>query len=205
MRTAMLPLVDVVRSDWLLADKSVDTALTTITDVFDFYSRDLVMDSGHAPIIGQTSQVLNPRGRIPKADTQNLIIRGSNVPEPVIEILIEAAGNRHVWWLEFDWNDRREERQHWACWRDSARFRVFQGWAASRISFFYWWNKGNRVLILPILFQRADSFRASGSHMQNTASQCSRLLAQFNWLAAGLLPGLLSGSGALTGISRAGR
>jgi hypothetical protein len=75
----MLPLVDIVRSNWLLADKSVDTALAPITDVFDFYGRDLVTDSWHAPIIGQTSQGLNPRGRIPKADTQNLITRDSNV------------------------------------------------------------------------------------------------------------------------------
>ena len=51
MRTPMLPLVDIVRSSWLLADKSVDTALTTITDVFDFYGRDLVADSGHTLMI----------------------------------------------------------------------------------------------------------------------------------------------------------
>jgi hypothetical protein len=54
MRTPMLPLVDIVRSSWLLADKSVDTALATITDVFDFYGRDLVADSGHALMIGET-------------------------------------------------------------------------------------------------------------------------------------------------------
>ncbi len=45
MRTAMLPLVDIVRSDRLLADQAVDTALGTITDVFDFYGRDLAADS----------------------------------------------------------------------------------------------------------------------------------------------------------------
>ena len=44
MRTSMLPLVDVVRSDRLLADKAVDASLTTITDVFDFYSRDLAAE-----------------------------------------------------------------------------------------------------------------------------------------------------------------
>jgi hypothetical protein len=48
MRTSMLPLVDIVRSSWLLADKSIDTTLTAITDVFDFYGRDLSADSGHA-------------------------------------------------------------------------------------------------------------------------------------------------------------
>ena len=47
MRTPMLPLVDIVRSSWLLTDKSVDTPLTSITDVFDFYSRDLAANSGH--------------------------------------------------------------------------------------------------------------------------------------------------------------
>ncbi len=31
-----------------------------------------------------------------------------------LQSLKEAAGNRHVWWLEFDRNDRWEERQHWA-------------------------------------------------------------------------------------------
>ena len=39
MRTPMLPLVDIVRSSWLLADKSIDTPLATITNVFDFYGR----------------------------------------------------------------------------------------------------------------------------------------------------------------------
>jgi hypothetical protein len=38
--------------------------------------------------------------------------------------------------VDCDWNGRREEMQHWACWRKSGRFRVFQDWAASRISFF---------------------------------------------------------------------
>ena len=59
MRTSMLPLVDIVRSSWLLADKSVDTALTTITDVFDFYGRDLVANSGHALMISETGSALN--------------------------------------------------------------------------------------------------------------------------------------------------
>ena len=52
MRTSMLPLVDIVSCDWLLADKSVYTALTTITDVLDFYGRDLVADLGHASRFG---------------------------------------------------------------------------------------------------------------------------------------------------------
>ena len=30
-------------------------------------------------------------------------------------------------------------------------FGCHQGWTASRISFFSWWNKENRVLIFPIL------------------------------------------------------
>ena len=59
MRTSVLPLVDIVRGSWLLADKSVDTALTSITDVFNFYSRDLVVDSRHALMIWETGAVLN--------------------------------------------------------------------------------------------------------------------------------------------------
>ena len=59
MRTPVLPLVDIVRSSRLLADKSIDTSLTTITDVFDFYGRDLVADSGHALMIWETGAVLN--------------------------------------------------------------------------------------------------------------------------------------------------
>jgi hypothetical protein len=30
-----------------------------------------------------------------------------------LQSLKEAAGNRHVWWLEFDRNDRWEKGQHW--------------------------------------------------------------------------------------------
>jgi hypothetical protein len=59
MRTPMLPLVDIVRSNWLLADKSVDTALAPITDVFDFYGRDLAANSGHALMIGETGYTHN--------------------------------------------------------------------------------------------------------------------------------------------------
>jgi hypothetical protein len=59
MRTAMLPLVDIVRSDRLLADKSVDTTFTSIADKFDFYGRDLSADSGHALMIRETGYALN--------------------------------------------------------------------------------------------------------------------------------------------------
>jgi hypothetical protein len=54
MRTAMLPLVDVVGCNGPLADKPVDTALTSITNVFDFYGRDLAADSGHTLMIRET-------------------------------------------------------------------------------------------------------------------------------------------------------
>jgi hypothetical protein len=59
MRTAMPPLVDVVRSSRLLADKAVDTALAAITDVFDFHGRDLAAYSGRALMIGETRYALN--------------------------------------------------------------------------------------------------------------------------------------------------
>jgi hypothetical protein len=54
----MLPLVDVVRSNRPLADKPVDAALTSITNVFDFYSRDLAENSRHALIIKETDSSL---------------------------------------------------------------------------------------------------------------------------------------------------
>ena len=59
MRTPMLPLVDIVRSSGLLADKTVDTALTSITDIFDFNGRDLATNSGHDLIIEETGRRLN--------------------------------------------------------------------------------------------------------------------------------------------------
>jgi hypothetical protein len=59
MRTSMLPLVDIVCSDRLLADKSVDTSFASIANILDFYGRDLATDSGHAPIIGETGAALN--------------------------------------------------------------------------------------------------------------------------------------------------
>ena len=59
MRTPVLPHVDIVRSSGLLADKTVDTVLTSITDVINFYGRDLVVDSGHDLIIDETGRRLN--------------------------------------------------------------------------------------------------------------------------------------------------
>ena len=84
MRTSMLPLVDIVRSSWLFADKSVDTALAPITDVFYFYGRDLVADSGHALMIGESRYLLN----YSKLDLQTLIEIGSYVPFAAIRWLI---------------------------------------------------------------------------------------------------------------------
>ena len=59
MRTPVLLLVDIVRGNRLLAAKAVDTSFASITDVFDFYSRDLVADSGHALMIRETGYALN--------------------------------------------------------------------------------------------------------------------------------------------------
>jgi hypothetical protein len=55
---------------------SIDTALRPITDVFDFYSRDLAADSGHTLIIGETRYALN----YSKLDLQTLIGIGGYVP-----------------------------------------------------------------------------------------------------------------------------
>ena len=74
MRTPMLPLVDIVSCDWLLADKSINTALTTITDVFDFYGRDLAADSGHDLIIEETGRRLNHD----RLDFQKAVIQTSD-------------------------------------------------------------------------------------------------------------------------------
>jgi len=80
MRTPMLPLVDIVRSSWLLADEPVDTAFTTITDVFDFYGRDLAADSGHALMIGESRYALN----YSELDLQISIKIGGCVPKAAI-------------------------------------------------------------------------------------------------------------------------
>ena len=74
MSTAMLPLVDVVCSSWLLADKSINAALTTITDVLDFYSRDLATNSGHDLIIEETGRRLNHD----RQDFQKAVIQTSD-------------------------------------------------------------------------------------------------------------------------------
>ena len=74
MRTPVLPLVDIVRSSGLLADKSVDTALAAITDEFDFYSRDLATNSGHDLIIEETGRRLNHD----RQDFQKAVIQTSD-------------------------------------------------------------------------------------------------------------------------------
>jgi hypothetical protein len=43
------------------------------------------------------------------------------------------------------------KEQYWACGGNQSEFGCRQGWTASLTSFFSRWNKGNRVLILPIL------------------------------------------------------
>ena len=60
MRTTMLPLVNIAAGDWPLTDQPVDTLFASITDVFDFYSRNLATSSGHALIIEETGRRLNP-------------------------------------------------------------------------------------------------------------------------------------------------
>jgi hypothetical protein len=76
MRTSMLPLVDVVRGSRLLADQAIDTALSKIADVFDFYGRDLSANSGYALMIGETGYTLN----YSKSDLQTSIEIGGYVP-----------------------------------------------------------------------------------------------------------------------------
>ena len=74
MGTSILQLVDIVRSSGLLADKSINTTLTTITDVFDFYSRDLAANSGHDLIIEETGRRLNHD----RQDFQKAVIQTSD-------------------------------------------------------------------------------------------------------------------------------
>jgi hypothetical protein len=73
-----------VGTGWLLADESVDTPLTTITDVFDFYGRDLSADSGHTLMIGETRYALN----YSKLDLQTLIEIGGYVPKAAVNAVI---------------------------------------------------------------------------------------------------------------------
>ncbi len=60
VRTTMLPLVDVAGGNWSLTDEPVDTLFASITNVFDFYSRNLATNSGHALIIEETGRWLKP-------------------------------------------------------------------------------------------------------------------------------------------------
>jgi hypothetical protein len=76
MRTSMLPLVDIVRSSGVLADKTVDTVSTTITDVFDFNGRDIVADSKHALMIRGSRYLLN----YSKLDLQTFVEIDGYVP-----------------------------------------------------------------------------------------------------------------------------
>jgi hypothetical protein len=46
-----------------------------------------------------------------------------------------AVGIEHAWWLVVAGMTGVKE-QYWACRLESVRFRVFQDWTASRISFF---------------------------------------------------------------------
>ena len=58
--TSMLPLVNVAGGDWPFTDEPVDTLFTSITNVLDFYSRNLATNSGHALIIEESGLRLNP-------------------------------------------------------------------------------------------------------------------------------------------------
>ncbi len=90
---------------------------------------------------------------VPKGDPRNLNVSGCLRHIPVIEPAKEAAGSRHAWWLKFGRIDRREQaisRALAGICQISDTLRA-QGQTAPRISFFTWWNSGNRVIILPIL------------------------------------------------------
>ena len=78
MRTPMLPFVDIVRCNGPLADKPVNTTLTSITDILDFYGRDLAADSGHALMIRETASSLN---LTEKADASESTIGDRYVPD----------------------------------------------------------------------------------------------------------------------------
>jgi hypothetical protein len=91
MRTSMLPLVDVVHSNGLLADKSIDATFATVTDVFDFYSRDLVTDSGHGLMIGETGAALN----YSKLGPQPSMANGGS---PLLPLKAVLTGCRNARW-----------------------------------------------------------------------------------------------------------
>ena len=59
MRTAMLPLVDVVRGDRSLANQPVDAPFAPIANILDLYSRDISTDSGHILMIREIRHLLN--------------------------------------------------------------------------------------------------------------------------------------------------
>jgi hypothetical protein len=77
----MLSLVDIVSSDRLLADKPVATAFASIADVFDFYSRELVANSGHALMISEPGYTLN----YSKIGLQPSIEIGGYVPKGAVQ------------------------------------------------------------------------------------------------------------------------
>ncbi len=90
---------------------------------------------------------------VPKGDLRNLNVSGCLRHIPVIEPAKEAAGSRYAWWLKFGRIDRREQaisRALAGICQISDTLRA-QGQTAPRISFFTWWNSGNRVIILLIL------------------------------------------------------
>ena len=115
---------------------------------------------------------------MPTADPRSIEVRGDLRPGAghqnkflnfyfrhigVIETATEAAVYRHTWWLVVAGMTGVKE-QYWAYRLESVRFRVVQDWTASRIAFFSWWNKENRVLILPIL----DRPKIKGEHPVGT-------------------------------------
>jgi hypothetical protein len=56
----MLPLVNVAGSDWSFTNEPVNSLFASITNVFDFYSRNLATNSGHVLIIEETGRRLKP-------------------------------------------------------------------------------------------------------------------------------------------------
>ena len=64
MRTLMLPIVEVVRSDWSLVNELINTLFTSITDVRDFYSEGNFANIGHALTVWERNWSLDPRGKM---------------------------------------------------------------------------------------------------------------------------------------------
>jgi len=93
----------------MLTNKPVNALFASITDVFNFYSRNLATNSGHVLIIEETCRrINNDRQDFRKAAIQtfNREVRKRHIP--VIEPAKEVAGSRHAWWLEFGRIDRLE-------------------------------------------------------------------------------------------------